>query len=161
MDVTTTTRPRSTERTTFLSDVLCAALEGGVGYWSAADAIARVNETTGAPVVNTRDEWPWRYDAVTLFECADGDTTCSQAAERHLSPDTDCPGHRVTLDTIATALGTFTRGKRADAAASLKVHESHVRTIREADAENDAGEIDAELADMIVQVGALGSVIYG
>lgn len=39
---------------------------------------------------------------------------------------------------------------------------SHVRsTIRETNAENDAGDIDAELADVIMQFAVLGRITYG
>jgi hypothetical protein len=154
----TTTRKRSAERTEFLSDVLCAALEGGIGYWSQAVWIIRVHETEGYPLTPSEvrhGDAPWRYDAVTLFETADGDTTCSVAAKLGIAPDDSCPGHRVTLDTVAHGIAVLT------ALGASHVHASYRVTIWEASAENDAGEIDADLADMIVQAGVFGEVIYG
>lgn len=155
------TRPRSEERTTFLADVLCVALEGGVGYWSAAADIVRVNEETGMPVDGRRARAPWRYDAVTLFETADGDRTCSQAAELGISPDAECPGHRVTLDDVASAVSRISKTKRDDCPDAGGFAYRYVTAVRDASMENDAGEIDADAADIIVQVAALGSVVYG
>ena len=42
-----------------------------------------------------------------------------------------------------------------------KVHRSYKNNIRNASAYNDSCEIDAELADMIVQCAMLGDVVYG
>jgi hypothetical protein len=42
-----------------------------------------------------------------------------------------------------------------------KVHESYAQTLRRAERELDAGEIDGELADIIVQAAILGEVVYG
>lgn len=147
-----TTGHRSTERTTFLADVLCAALEGGVGYWSAAGDIARVSETTGAQC--TGDDWPWRYDAVTLWEVGDGD-------ECHARDGGPCAGHRVTLDDIARAISRISKTRREDCPAAGGFAYRYVQAVRDASMENDAGDIDADIADIVAQVAALGSVIYG
>lgn len=138
-------RARSAERTEFLSDVLCAALEGGIGYWSAADDITR---TPDDGMIG------WHYSAVTLFEIGDGDDACSVNDGR-------CRGHRVTLDTVASAVNKISKTKRADCPGAGGFHYGYVNTVRDASMENDGGEIDADAADIIVQVAALGSVVYG
>jgi hypothetical protein len=43
----------------------------------------------------------------------------------------------------------------------MKVHESYVTLLRKADRHNDAGDIDAEIADLIVQAAILGDIVYG
>jgi hypothetical protein len=43
----------------------------------------------------------------------------------------------------------------------MKVHESYVDMLRKADRHNDAGDIDAEIADLIVQAAVLGDIVYG
>ena len=56
---------------------------------------------------------------------------------------------------------TVEDGIRKVLAGTVKVHSSYVGSIAVAAAEGDAGEIDAELADIIVQAGLFGEVIYG
>jgi hypothetical protein len=43
----------------------------------------------------------------------------------------------------------------------MKVHESYVDVLRKADRHNDAGDIDATMADLIVQAAVLGEIVYG
>lgn len=60
----------------------------------------------------------------------------------------------VNLDDLARGIGILRRDE-------TNTHESYVKQIMEASRENDAGEIDAELADLIFQAAALGDTIYG
>jgi hypothetical protein len=128
-------RPRSAERTEFLSGVLSTALEGGVGYWSVADAIERVGDYPNGD---------WEYASVTLTENGDGDNWCSQR-------DEECQGHQVDLDTIARGIaGLLGRDPRY----------RHHKLLAEANRENDACDIDSDIADDIVQYGIFGSLVY-
>ena len=122
---------RTATRTQFLTDVLTTAVEGGINYWAQVTSY-----TWNTEVVADR--------GVTITDVEDSGATV-----------------RVTVASIATALGKFTRGTAEEAAALVGVHPSYVSQIRTANRENDGGEIDAEYADMIVQVAALGEVIYG
>ena len=122
---------RTATRTQFLTDVLTTAVEGGIGYWAQVTSY-----TWDTEVVADR--------GVTITDVEDSGAIV-----------------RVTVANIATALGKFTKGTAVEAAAVVKVHPSYVRQIRTANRENDGGEIDADLADMVLQVAALGEVIYG
>jgi len=44
---------------------------------------------------------------------------------------------------------------------TLQVHPTYISQINECNRVNDGGNIDAQLADIIVQVAAFGDVIYG
>lgn len=63
-------------------------------------------------------------------------------------------GVPVTVETIASAIGKIVRGES-------QISEDRVKMIKDASAENDAGDIDSDLADCIVQVAVLGDVVYG
>lgn len=126
----------SAERAEFLGDVLGTALEGGIGYWSAASEIHRVGDYPHGD---------WQYSAVTLFEVGDGDTTCSVT-------NADCEGHRVDLDSVARGIAALLAPGRTYRHRVLLAH---------ANRHNDAGDIDADIADDIVQCAALGSLVYG
>lgn len=132
---------RSEARTEFLSDVLSTALEGGVGYWSVASDIERSGDYPHGD---------WFYTAVTLFENADGDKHCSQK-------DEECRGHRVDLDTIARGIEGLLARVRARIS---HPRYRHHQLLAEANRENDAGDIDADIADDIVQFGIFGSLVY-
>lgn len=131
------TRPRSAERTEFLSDVLSTALEGGVNYWSSAFDIWRIGDYP---------KGEWYYDAVTLYEDADGDKHCSQN-------DEECRGHRVDLHGIARGINALV--KRRDPGYR------HRELLVQANRENYAGEIDSDIADDVAQMAALGALVYG
>lgn len=129
-------RARSAARTEFLAYVLSAAFEGGIGYWSVADDIERSGDYP---------DGDWNYAAMTLFE-HDGDNApgdCELA-------EGICQGHRVTLDTVAHGVSLYVKSDYRLAPA-----------VRQASRENDAGDIDADLADVIVQLGIFGEIVYG
>lgn len=62
--------------------------------------------------------------------------------------------HMVDRSAIRKGIGMVLSG-------ATGVHESYVDTLRKAERHNDAGDIDAELADIIVQAAILGDVVYG
>lgn len=70
-----------------LADILCAALEGGIGYWSCADDIKRVDVPD--------DAVGWRYESARLFD----------------AEDTDKDLGILTLDTIALGMQRIIRGE--------------------------------------------------
>lgn len=71
--------------------------------------------------------------------------------------DEDEPRQRydVTLETVVTGLNNIINSDH------FVVNPRTKETIRQADAENDGGLIDAECADVIVQVGLWGQIVYG
>lgn len=137
------TRTRSAERTQMLHDVMSTALEGGVGYWSVADDIQR----SGTPEERKELFFDWVYLSYVLFCQADGDEDCGNGE------DSPCKGHKVTIETIASGIG------------KAKTRETLDQDIRkyivDADRENDSADIDAWGADVIVQLGIFGDLIYG
>lgn len=135
------TRKRSTERTQYLHDIMSTALEGGVNYWSTARDIER----TGTPEQRRDSAFRWDYVAYTLTESPASDG-CSHDDHQDAPR---CRGHRVDIEVVASGLSRMRK------AGDMRSH------MREADDENDAGEIDAGDADQIVQWGIFGKGIYG
>lgn len=68
----------------------------------------------------------------------------------------DEPGdsHTLTIKEISSAIGRICRGE-------VKMRTDLLQTIKSANRENDAGEIDAEGADVIVQTAIYGEIVYG
>lgn len=141
---------RSPEREQFLADVIICAVEGGTGYWAMA-AGYRWADITPA---ETR---------VTLIEDEHGplfNDACRVFADTHgrkpkIDEMLDQEGvHRVTIDTIAEGLSKIRSGH-------VRMNSTLLGTILNADTENDAGEIDADGADAIVQAALFGELVYG
>jgi hypothetical protein len=114
-----------------MGDIMCTALEGGIGYWCAADDIVRKEREGGhffdyasfmATPAEEDDEF---LPQVVTY------ATIAQGVQRILACD---PKPHVN-STIYAAVGSITQG--------------------------DAGGIDADAADAIIQVGLFGELVYG
>lgn len=138
---------RSPERAQFLTEVLVTAIEGGIGYWSYAYAY----------------EWFFPELAGGTARPSPGGAANAYAdvVEREEERATALP---LPLDVIARALTTIQR--RCPHGMSEHVR----RTVRYCDRMNSAApdqapagivDIDADLADQIVQVGLFDEVRYG
>ena len=128
---------RSPERTEFLTDILITAVEGGIGYWSVGDG--------------STYEWegPAEGRGFTILEWADED------------PGVDGVSLpiRITLDDVARGVDVVVRGESG-------VADSYVSLVANANRLNDScpdhgGDIDADVADVIVQAAVFGDVIFG
>lgn len=132
---------RSPERTQFLADILTTAVEGGINYW------AEVSDYT------------WDFDNpgvafVRVYCIEDDDVIRVDAAKRgDLTPPEGVP---VDIEKIAKAIARI-----LDPQIPTDLSATNVKMIRDASKENDAGDVDADLADCIMQVAVLGDVIYG
>jgi hypothetical protein len=120
-------------RTEFLSDILTTAVEGGISYWSAVHQYQY--ELDGEIRVHV-GEREGDEPRATVFEINDA------------GDDFNGTRHEITLDVIL-------RGVRI--ASQIDGYD----VVREATSELDAGMIDANLADDIVQLGLFGLVVYG
>jgi hypothetical protein len=135
---------RTEERTEFLGDIITAAVEGGTGYWAQVSQyqyVDRWSEPEGriAVCVGTRQAGGAR---ATLHEMNDEET--GYKAE----------GLLLNADAVARGLGKIKRGE-------VQINDSLRALIMRADADNDAGDIDADAADVITQVALLGEIVYG
>lgn len=116
------------------ADIMCTALEGGIGYWCAADRIVRTDGNEG----------DWRYVSFVAYDTENQDDD----EEAAFKPAT------VDYSTIRLGLQRILSGEvpiRADLAAQCL-------TITRGE---DEADIDAEAADCIVQAGLLGELMFG
>jgi hypothetical protein len=116
------------------ADIMSTALEGGIGYWAQADAIMRTPENA---------EGSFDYVACFIAELNDDES----------GYDWD-NRYRLDYSVIRLGLQRLTQG-------TVKVNSEIKRDIYTAITENDAGFIDADGADCIVQAGLLGEIRYG
>lgn len=136
---------RSKERASFLVDVLVTAVEGGIGYWSKVSDYCWYDPSLGA-------SGPCLYN---VGEANAYVTVHEQGSELE-------PGRVATVgvDDIARAMK-----KIANEEIVPELRPDIVRAIRVNNYTNGTSDevldIDATLADIIMQVAVLGEVIYG
>lgn len=149
---------RSAEREQFLADVLTTAIEGGIGYWSQCTQYQWVDDEQVRVVVGKRQ----------------GDTA---HATIHVLKDDESgyedEGHDLTPDVIAKGFGILRKlvadrtnfnghpalstpdGRDAYLSVSHRTHLMGAYT------ECEAGDIDSDDADNIVQLALFGKIVYG
>jgi hypothetical protein len=130
-------------RARFLSDIITTAVEGGTGYWAQVSQYQYVDDMETPPVVRI------------CVGRREGDET---RAVLHPLRDDDSgyeqEGKVITPDVIATGISRIVSGE-------VEVRSDLKRWITEGARDNEGGMIDAEAADVIVQAGIFGEVIYG
>lgn len=169
-------RERTPERAQFLADIITTAVEGGIGYWSTVSvyrwwapdldggtALHHDGQANAYAVVHAEDdELP-----IACLNNVDGHwyvVTYGAAPYQIHAPDCrTCgipeDGRLVTVDTVARALGVLRKGPVTGLSETLRADiVAQDRANGEADGHQD---IDAGLADCIVQVALFGEVVYG
>jgi hypothetical protein len=111
-------------------DIMCTAVEGGIGYWSVVTDWKQEDDEHGVP------DW----------------------LEVTIAPEAECEGDfeptTVKYTAMRAAVARILNGEVRNASKDGRI----ARVIREAE---DPGDIDADIADCIFQVAALGEVVYG
>lgn len=144
-------RPRSPQRQTFLTDIIITAVEGGINYWAAVEGYRWYQPDLEG---GTADPGP------------DGTANAYAVVLPNSSTEEDCDwwpllpdgrrGMRIDADVIASALGKIRKGGVKEWGDESRSR----RLVLAADRGNDAGELDANLADNIVQVALFGELVY-
>jgi hypothetical protein len=127
---------RSTERAGFLADIIITAVEGGINTW--------------AGVASYR----WHDDTLCDPGCAHGPG--DRWAHATLVTHDDGAQFELTPEQVARALGLIRDGNAAD----LGLSDSLRALILHADRDNDAGDLDAIGASVIVEIAWFGEVTY-
>jgi len=120
----------------FLHDVFVTALEGGIGYWSDCH---EYRWSLGAP--SHEADLVGFYATVVDAE-GDDDTV-----------------HRIDRPAIVRGVERILTGQATCCGKPIGSH--LVGTVARAVVGGDAGDIDAEIADVIVQIGLFGEIVYG
>lgn len=115
----------------FLADILITAIEGGIGYWSEA-------------VTYTWTEGPEHVRAEIIVTETDESET-----------DDRLKGHKtINTQTILNGISTLLNG-------GVKINKEIMGYILSGVRESDAGYIDSDGADAIVQAGLFHEIIFG
>lgn len=138
-------RIRSEDRKQFLHDIFVCALEGGIGYWSQCS------------------NYRWAKP--------DGSEDLDGFGADIIDIEDDDKAYRIDINVISRGVNKIAKaqapywqpnGPERTQCADVEYLTGYcARTVRAASFENDASEIDADLADQIVQVGLFGKVVYG
>lgn len=123
---------RSEARTQFLADVLTTGVETGYEWFDWTEY--QHEYMAGVEIEDVRA-------ACRFFR--DDDSYSEDSVE-------------ITLDDIASAIE-----KIEQTGPSIGLHKDNIGIILGGRSDNDAGDIDADLADAIIQVAVFGEVIYG
>jgi hypothetical protein len=127
---------RTAERQEFLADIVTTAIEGGISSWARVTDYHWWSPTLEGGTAEHADGMPNAYATITESDdFGDGET------------------FTITVDAIANAIG------KALADPDL-LGASNTRRLREANKENDAGEIDADDASALVEIFCFGKVTY-
>lgn len=137
---------RSAERTQFLADIIITAVEGGIGYWAAVRGYKAPDDNPAGTraLLRVHDE----DDGY----CAWTDVAKSLVYPRAMSVD----GRWAVLgvNTIAHGISLIRKGE-------CSLDPAIRKNILGASAVNEAGDIDSSDADIIVQLGILGDIVFG
>jgi hypothetical protein len=131
---------RSKRRARFLGDIITSAVEGGTGYWAQVSQYQWVDRKGEVHVVT--GERVGDEPRAVLHPLKDD--------ESGYEPE----GEVLTLDRVAFGLRTLL-GHRFGVRADLKA------IIDYANHKDDAGDIDADAADVIVQAALFEEIVYG
>ena len=123
------------ERKQFLFDVFVTALEGGIGYWSRAS----------------------QYHIWKNRDTCEEDLNGFYAVIHEWDEDAakyETESHKIDIATIQ-------KGIRKIVNDEVELADTLIHIIKQANRKNDAGEIDSDLADCVVQIGLFDRLIYG
>lgn len=148
----------TTDREQFLTDILCTAVEGGIGDWS--ETFLSTYDWD-CPVVNR--------GVTLLIEGLDADDFRVPLLDssEYLQPEYVDDNHhvvRVTLDTIRKGVSLIDRKEP-----EIEINDDYMRIVKNASHRNDTcpdnmhspGDIDADVASCIVQAGLFGKIVFG
>lgn len=137
----TTTPPTTPERKQFLFDVFVLALEGGIGYWFVCTKYQHLISDPGGT-------GPGSFEGL----CDDVEGFFARGHE-------DGESKRITIDKATIEKGLYLI-RNAGSGPALHVHPRLRARIIGAEGILNLGDIDVVLADIIVQVGLFGEVVY-
>lgn len=130
---------KRTDEHDFLWCVFVTAMEGGINYWCGVNSYRPGRDP---------DEGGRTSKQVCDYENFRAEVECCYD---EVSPD-GC--YLVNAGVIKSGIKALRSGK-------AKVNSRILGWIVEGDNENDAGNIDADAADCIVQAGLFGEIVYG
>lgn len=122
----------------FCRDVLCTAIEGGSNYWASFKVLKRI-----------KGQYCEEYEIVRVMEM-DVDGSGGEIARFTVDPQT-----------IREGIARLVNGGMHDGRHSSDAHPDYRADVMRAVMSDDAGQIDANLADLILQASALSCIRYG
>ena len=133
---------------TFLHDIATTALEGGIGYWARAYEVVRTEDLSVSEMTLVQFEDAMEELQLTSLEQLDA------AYELGIIPAALV--HKVCAQTIENGINQI-----LEPGSTVRVSKSLRDSIELGVIEGDAGEIDADAADVILQLATLGELVYG
>ena len=142
-------------------DILCAALEGGIGYWACLDncteAWRRARAELREELKDEPDEWKREpcYDQIAVRVLQNGDPVLfSDAEEEGETPE------ELEWRLTAPALVAAAKRYQEERTAELRKRNGPL-ALYDLAAELDGGDFDADDADVVMQYALFGELVYG
>lgn len=166
MTTATTTKDRTEKRKAFLHGVFVTAMEGGIGYWAIRDEYSWSKAGAGAVtgVKEPEDDIDGFYAILESNEDDWGTEAAYIAETGGLQPITETQSLRVDIDTVERGVNLLV--DKVIEATKSEAHADFSNTyLRQfvvawlTDGED--GDYDADGADLAVQLGLFGEVVYG
>lgn len=126
----------------FLHCVFVTAIEGGINYWARIDTYV----------------WSKPGDGPDSFEGRVEDTENFHA---EIYDAEDDRAYRVNIETIRNGINAILAGTATFGGRAPHTNAAYVRTLRQAVAENEAGFVDADVADTVIQAALFDDIRYG
>lgn len=142
-------------------DILCTALEGGIGHWACldngTDAWKRARAELAEELKGAEREWDRvpSYSQVAVRVLQSGDPVLFADAE-----DDDCVPEELEWQLTAPSLVAAAARFQAERTAELRKRNGPLAFYDLAEA-LDSGDFDADDADTVIQYALFGELIYG
>ena len=140
---------RSPEREQFLADIIIGAVEGGTGYWACVSEYKHPDDNPAATYAVLHEALDDDDESVDSIEGGFGHYPAHMLAILG-PPRYEAAGKRIDVDVAARGLSVL-----------CAEHTGIGNALREANRENDAGQLDANDCDCIIQAGLFGQIVYG
>jgi hypothetical protein len=140
----------------FLDDVIVTALEGGIGYWSKA---LEYRPSQGFAVIVVEDDLVAGGSAAFIDGVIDG--VIGDKGARTFKIDRDAVARGIATITAATGPFYDPNGAGTQCQSVPFLSASTRLMVGEAAWQRDASDIDADVADSIIQVALFGKIVYG
>ena len=143
-------------------DILCAALEGGIGYWACLDngteAWKRARAQLAEELKGLPEPWMRvpTYDQIAARVLRNGDAVLFADAEEESESVPEELEWRLTAPALVAAAKRFQEERTAE----LRRRGGPL-ALYDLAAELDGGDFDADDADAVIQYALFGELVYG
>lgn len=133
---------RSDKRAEFLASVMTTAIEGGINYWASVGGYRWGFSDLGKSDGSKLGDGEQAFATATIYD----DEESGEISDAGMKVDIETIAKGIRL--VSDGKTSISSGRQANAALANRTN-------------GDDGDIDADIADCILQAGMFGEVVYG